>query len=191
MATKRTGKPRGRPRKPAKPRRGRGRPKVALRDHPERLLRALSGVLISCGIAARKAALLCALFSEFPEVDADADFKAKHPATDDYVPVGFDLSKIARGNPGKRPLERLARRIKYLQAPRDLTDDDRRWLMHAAAAILMNMPGGAPSLDAQQRRAATALILERMGGDPKLAEIFKGAAAQRKAIKRNLERQAC
>jgi hypothetical protein len=169
MATKRTGKPRtGRPRKPLSPRRGRGRPKVALRNHPERLLRALQVVLIGRGIRPRKAAQLIALFSEFPEVDAEADFKARHPATDGYV-VGFDLSKKARGDTGKRALERLKSRVDYLQTLRDLTDDDRRWLLHASAAILMS---SHPTLDARQKRAAVAFLLERMGGDPKLAEIL-------------------
>jgi hypothetical protein len=170
MATKRTGKPRG-------------RPKVALRNHPEKLLPALQVVLTGCGIRARKAAQLIALFSEFPEVEVEVGFKARFPATDGFAHVGFDLSKIARGGPEKRPLGRLESRVGYLQARRDLTDDDRRWLMRAAAAILMNMPGGAPTLDARQRRAATAFLLERMDGDPKLAKIF-GMPPRRKALKR-------
>src|ERR1700732_4582042 len=119
MVTKRTGKDRGRPRKqlPAKTRRDRGRPKVALRDHPEGVLRALFVVLIGLGVRPRsQAALLLALFSEFPAGAADADFKAKHPETDGFVPVGFDLSKIKRGEPDLRPLKRLKSRGDYLQA---------------------------------------------------------------------------
>jgi hypothetical protein len=107
MVTKRTGNPPH-------------RPKVALRDHRERLLRALQVVLTGCGIDTHKATQLIALFSEFPEVDVEVSFKARFPATDDFSPVGFDLSKIARGAKGKRPLERLKSRIDYLQAMRVL-----------------------------------------------------------------------
>jgi hypothetical protein len=118
------------------------------------------------------------LFSEFPEVDADEDFKARFPGRDDSVPIGFDLSRITRGDKEKRLLKRLDSRVGNLQIRLDdLTDADRLYLVHASATILMNV---LPTLDAQQKRAATAFLLERMGGDPKLAEIF---GARRKAIK--------
>jgi hypothetical protein len=167
MATKKTGNPPGGSRKPAKPRRDRaGRPKVALRNHHERLLRALQVVLIGFGIDARKAVQTIELFSGFPEVDVEVSFKARFPATDNMVPVSFDLSRLARGEAGRPLLERLRSRVDYAQrAMRDLSDDDRNWLLNTAAAILLNMPGG--TLDARQKRAATDFLLGRIGGERK------------------------
>jgi hypothetical protein len=55
MVTKRTGRPRGRPRKPARPRLAHGRPKKSLRNDPDRFEIALLDAMLALGLGSERA----------------------------------------------------------------------------------------------------------------------------------------
>jgi hypothetical protein len=126
MASKPTGRPRGRPKtaKPKIPPRERGRPKINLRDSPERLFLALKTALVACRYSERMAAIVTFLFSECAEVPPENEFAATMPAKDGMIAIGLRPLR-ARGDDKKKLLQRIEGRCSTFRKKRVLSQTER------------------------------------------------------------------
>jgi hypothetical protein len=168
MASKPTGRPRGRP-KTAKPKilpRERGRPKINLCDSPGRFL-ALKTALVACGFRERKAAKVTFLFSECAEVPPENEFAAGMPAKDGMIAIGFRPLK-ARGDDTRKLLQRIEGRCSTFRKKRALSQAERAWLANIGTAFFQCL---ASPLSSEQKKLSATLLAKR-AGEPELAALF-------------------
>jgi hypothetical protein len=169
MASKPTGRPRGRP-KTAKPKispRERGRPKINLCDSPDRRFLALKTALVACEFSDRRAAIVTFLFSECAEVPPENEFAAGMPAKDGMIAIGFHPLK-ARGDDKKKLLQRIEGRCSTFRKKRVLSQAERTWLANIGTAFFQCL---ASPLSGEQKKLS-ATILTKRAGEPELAALF-------------------
>jgi hypothetical protein len=162
MATKRTGNPRGRPRKvkPTVPPRNPWRPKIPLVESKDRLHVVASIVLQALGCNEHKSARLAESFLSLREVEPPKG----GIVPEGFVAVSFEQVK-ATGNPSKPLLERIEGRVATIRNKRrTLTENDRVWLESVSAALFLSI---ASNLSARQMAGAIALLAQR-ANDPSM-----------------------
>jgi hypothetical protein len=169
MASKPTGRPRGRPKtaKPKIPPRERGRPKINLRDSHDRLFLALKTALAACGCSERTAAVVTFLFSECAEAPPENEFAAGMLAKDGMIAIGFRPLK-ARGGDEKNLLRRIEGRCSTFRKKRVLSQAERAWLANISTLFFQCLMS---TLSSKQKKLSATLLTKR-AGEPELAALF-------------------